>query len=146
MKIQRYLDSSPVFRVMSASETIRKKLNRRLGESELGFLPALILVSLFFEEDRAAQPALLHRTFGTTKGNISHCLAHLEERRMIKRVAHPRDRRISRVVLTPSGATLCAKLIGYFDAIQSEFEIAFSPGDARQFLDGLAKLSRLGAL
>lgn len=122
MKIEAYLDQSPLFVVSRAARRFEIHLAQLLKEEQVSFLEALVLVSILFEEPKAVSPSRLAETFSTTRGNISHCVSSLEAKGMLLRKIDPQDARAFCLSLKPQGRKLGMQLIRTFDHLQKIFE------------------------
>jgi DNA-binding MarR family transcriptional regulator len=78
MRIEAFLRESPLFAVTSTARHFESLTTRVLEEVDLRFLEALVLAAIFFEVPRPVRPSSLAETFGTTRGNVSHCVSSLE--------------------------------------------------------------------
>ena len=83
MRIDVFLRESPMFAVSRASRRFESLAVRALAADKLNFLEGLIVAALFFEAPGAVKPSQLAETFGTTRGNISHCISSLEAKELL---------------------------------------------------------------
>jgi DNA-binding MarR family transcriptional regulator len=98
-------------------------LTTRLLEADgLNFVEALILSTLFFESPAAVKPSQLAEAFGTTRGNVSHCISSLEAKGFVQRKIDPEDARAYHLALKPPGRRTAVRVIGALDKVQREFE------------------------
>jgi DNA-binding MarR family transcriptional regulator len=95
---------------------------RLLEADDLNFLEALILSALFFESPTAVKPSHLAETFGTTRGNVSHCISSLEAKNLVQRKIDPEDARAYHLTLKPQGRKTAVRVIGALDKLQRAFE------------------------
>ena len=95
---------------------------RLLEADDLNFLEALILATLFFESPTAVKPSHLAETFGTTRGNVSHCISSLEAKNLVQRKIDPEDARAYHLTLKPQGRRTAVRVIGALDKVQRAFE------------------------
>ncbi|WP_255484216.1 MarR family transcriptional regulator [Granulicella sp. 5B5] len=93
-----------------------------LQTDDLNFLEALILATLFFESPAPVKPSQLAETFGTTRGNVSHCVSSLEARGLVQRKIDPNDARAYHLALKPLGRKTAIRVIGALDKVQRSFE------------------------
>ena len=93
-----------------------------LKADDLNFFEALILATLFFESPIPVKPSQLAETFGTTRGNVSHCISSLEARGLVQRRIDPNDARAYHLALKPLGKKTAVRVIGTLDRVQREFE------------------------
>ena len=103
MRIETFLEQSPIFCVTLAARRFDALTARLLEADGLNFLEALILAALFFESQAAVKPSQLAETFGTTRGD-------------------PEDARAYHLALKPFGKKAAMRGIGALDKVQREFE------------------------
>ena len=92
MRIETFLKESPMFCVTLAARRFDMLATRLLRTDGLNFLEALVLATLFFEAPRVVKPSQLAAIFGTTRGNVSHCVSSLEAKGLVQRRIDPRMR------------------------------------------------------
>lgn len=124
MRIETFLKQSPMFCVAFAARRFDILTTRLLETDGLNFLEALILCTLFFEVPAAVKPSELAQTFGTTRGNVSHCVSSLEAKGLVQRKIDPEDGRAFHLALKPQGRKTAIRVIGALDKVQREFEDA----------------------
>ena len=108
MRIATFLDQSPMFAVNRAARRFDALAARTLETDGLTFLEGLVLAAVFFEAPRAIKPSHLAETFGTTRGNVSHCVSSLEAKGLLSRKIDPEDARAYQLLLRPPGkCSLC---------------------------------------
>ena len=78
MRINAFLHESPMFAVSRAARRFEALAGRALGRRRSELLEGLVLAALFFEAPGMVKPSQLAETFGTTRGNVSHCVSSLE--------------------------------------------------------------------
>jgi DNA-binding MarR family transcriptional regulator len=122
VRIQAFLKESPLFQVNRAARACDIHLARILKGREMGFIEALVLVAVFFEEPRPVQPSRLAETLATTRANISHCVSSLEAREMVRRRIDPADARAFHLQLRPQGRKAAIEVIRTFDHMQRQLE------------------------
>lgn len=122
MRIEVFLEQSPVFCITTAARRFDVLTNRLLRADGLNFLEALILSTLFFESHGVVKPSGLAETLGTTRGNVSHCLSSLEGKGLIVRRIDPKDARAYHLALKPQGKKAAVRVIGALDKLQRELE------------------------
>src|SRR5271168_1477774 len=124
MRIQKFLDSSPLFNLSLAYDEIIGDFQVRLAKEEVHLLQALILTGLFFEE-KPVRPTELAKTFSAAKSNMSHALRALERKGLVERkTATEEDARAYFFSLTKEGKKKVPKLIKIFDSTQDQIENA----------------------
>jgi DNA-binding MarR family transcriptional regulator len=122
MRIETFLEQSPMFCVTLAARRFDALTARLLEADGLNFLEALILATLFFESSAAVKPSQLAETFGTTRGNVSHCISSLEAKGLVQRKIDPEDARAYHLALKPFGKKAAMRVIGALDKVQRGFE------------------------
>ena len=122
MRIDAFLDASPMFTINRAARRFDSLAARVLASDGLGFLEGLVLAAIFFDETEFAKPSQLADTFGTTRGNVSHCISSLEAKGFIQRMIDPTDARSYLLALKPQGKKCALREIKAFDRLQAEFE------------------------
>src|ERR1700744_206149 len=122
MRIETFLKQSPMFCVSLAARRFDALTTRLLQADDLNFLEALILAALFFESPAAGKPSKLADTFGSTRGNVSHCISSLEAKGLVQRKIDPEDARAYHLALKPPGRKAAVRVIGALDKLQRMFE------------------------
>lgn len=122
MRIDTFLKESPMFCVTLAARRFDTLATRLLQADGLNFLEALILSTLFFESPGVVRPSELATTFGTTRGNVSHCVSSLEAKGFVQRKIDPEDARAYQLALKPQGKKAAIRVIGALDKLQRDFE------------------------
>ena len=100
------------------------------------------MAALFFEAPRSVKPSQLAETFGTTRGNISHCVSSLEARGYLQRKIDPEDARAYLLSLLPQGKKCALRVIAAFDGLQKEFEKETGKAALGEMLRTLRKLEK----
>lgn len=121
MRIESFLEQSPVFQVSRIARRMESSLNAALKQEELTFSESLMLAAIFLEKKRV-RPSELARTFETTRGNISHAVSSLEAKRLVRRRIDPDDARGFLLDLEPAGRRKAARVAGILDRMQSGIE------------------------
>jgi DNA-binding MarR family transcriptional regulator len=146
MRIDAFLRESPMFAVSRAARRFEALAVRALAADSLNFLEGLTLAALFFEAPRAVKPSQLAETFGTTRGNVSHCISSLEAKGLLQRKIDPGDARAYQLALKPHGKRAALRVIAAFDTLQKELENEIGKAALGEMLKGLRKLeARAGA-
>ena len=89
------------------------------------------------------KPSQLAETFGTTRGNVSHCVSSLEAKGLLLRKIDPEDARAYQLTLKPQGKKCAVRVIGAFDKLQREFEQEIGKTALGEMLKSLRKLEAL---
>src|ERR1035438_9213688 len=122
MRIDAFLNESPMFAVNRAARRFESLTTQVLAGDSLGFLEGLVLAAMFFEAPLLVKPSQLAETFATTRGNVSHCVSSLEAKGLLQRKIDPADARAYLLTLKPQGKKCALRVIGAFDRLQKEFE------------------------
>lgn len=111
-----------MFAVTRASRRFEAIASSVLAGDNLSFFEGLTLAALFFEAPLPVKPSQLAETFGTTRGNVSHCISSLEAKGLLQRKINPEDARVFLLSLKPQGKRAALRVIAAFDKLQKEFE------------------------
>lgn len=151
MRIESFLQQSPVFQISRAARRTEAALNAILREEGLTFFESLVLAAIFFEK-RGVKPSALAETFQTTRGNISHCVSSLEAKALVRRRIDPADARALQIVLLPAGRKRAVRVAAILDRMQRRFEETIGMtrletmleqmGEVEQMCSDLARLSK----
>jgi DNA-binding MarR family transcriptional regulator len=145
MRIDAFLNESPMFAVNRAARRFESLAGQALGADSLNFLEGMVLAAMFFEAPRRVMPSQLAETFGTTRGNVSHCISSLEAKGLLQRKIDPEDARAYQLTLKPQGKKCAVRVIGVFDKLQKEFEREVGKTALGEMLKNLRKLEALCA-
>jgi len=143
MRIDAFLEESPMFAVNHAARRFESLAGNALSADHLNFLEGMILAAMFFESPAAVKPSQLAEAFGTTRGNVSHCLSSLEAMGHLQRKINPEDARAYQLTLKPQGKKCAVRVIGVFDKLQRAFEKEIGKTALSETLMALRKLEAL---
>jgi DNA-binding MarR family transcriptional regulator len=143
MRIDAFLEESPMFAVNHAARRFESLAIHALAADNLNFLEGMILAAMFFESPAAVKPSQLAEAFGTTRGNVSHCLSSLEAMGHLQRKIDPEDARAYQLTLKPQGKKCAVRVIGVFDKLQRAFEKEIGKTALSETLRALRKLEAL---
>ena len=132
-----------MFAVNRAARRFESLTTKVLAGDSLGFLEGLVLAAIFFEAPQPVTPSQLAETFGTTRGNVSHCVSSLEAKGLLQRRIDPNDARAFHLTLKPQGKRCALRVIGIFDKLQKDFEDEIGKAPLREMLKALRKLEAL---
>jgi DNA-binding MarR family transcriptional regulator len=132
-----------MFAVNRAARRFEILTTQVLAADELSFIEGLVLAALFFEAPQPVKPSHLAEAFGTTRGNISHCVSSLEAAGLIQRKIDPQDARAYLLTLKPQGKKCAMRVIGAFDKLQKEFEDELGKAALGDMLKSLRKLEAI---
>jgi DNA-binding MarR family transcriptional regulator len=145
MRIDAFLRESPMFAVNRAARRFESLTTQVLAGDDLGFLEGLVLAAVFFEAPGVIKPSQLAETFGTTRGNVSHCVSSLEAKGLLQRKIDPEDARAYLLTLKPQGKRCALRVIAAFDKLQKEFEEEIGKTALSEMLKAIRKLeARVG--
>ena len=114
-----------------------------LAGDGLSFLEGLVLAAMFFEAPLPVRPSELAETFGTTRGNVSHCVSSLEAKGLLQRKIDPEDARAYQLTLKPQGRRCAVRVIGAFDKLQAKFEREIGKTALGEMLKSLRRIEAL---
>jgi DNA-binding MarR family transcriptional regulator len=140
LRIDAFLHESPMFAVSRAARRFEALAGRALAGDRLSFLEGLTLAALFFEAPKPVKPSQLAETFGTSRGNVSHCISSLEAKGMLQRKIDSEDARAYQLALKPQGRKSALRVIAALDKLQKEFEGEIGKTMLAETLKSLRKL------
>jgi len=143
MRIDVFLHESPMFAINRAARRFDSVAAQALASDGLGFLEGLVLAAIFFDAPESARPSQLAETFGTTRGNVSHCISSLEAKGFLHRMIDPADARSYLLALTPPGKRCALRVIRAFDRLQAGFEKEIGKSALGETLKIIRKLEAL---
>ena len=143
MRIDAFLCESPMFAVNRAARRFDVLAAEALREDELSFLEGLTLAAVFFEAPKTIKPSQLAEAFGTTRGNVSHCVSSLEAKGLLQRKIDPEDARAYQLALKPQGKRCALRVIAALDKLQRDFELEIGKSPLAEMLRTLRQLERL---
>ena len=132
-----------MFAVNRAARRFESLASQVFAQDSLNFLEGLVLAALFFEAEHPVMPSQLAETFGTTRGNVSHCVSSLEAKGLLQRKIDPEDARAFLLTLKPQGKKCAVRVIGAFDKLQREFEQETGKTALGEMLKNLRRLEAL---
>jgi DNA-binding MarR family transcriptional regulator len=121
MRIESFLEQSPVFQASRVARRMESSLNALLKAEGLTLSESLMLTAIFLEKKRV-RPSELAATFETTRGNVSHTISSLEAKLLVRRRIDPEDARGFLLELEPAGRRRAARAAGILDRLQAQFE------------------------
>ncbi len=131
-----------MFAVNRAARRFEALAAEALAEDGLSFLEGLTLAAVFFEAPKAIKPSQLAEAFGTTRGNVSHCVSSLEAKGLLQRRIDPDDARAYQLALKPLGKKCALRVIAALDKLQREFETEIGKAALGEMLRTLRRLER----
>jgi DNA-binding MarR family transcriptional regulator len=143
MRIDVFLHESPMFAINRAARRFDSVAAQALASDGRGFLDGLVLAAIFFDAPESARPSQLAETFGTTRGNVSHCISSLEAKGLLQRRIDPSDARSYLLALKPPGKRCALRVIRVFDRLQAAFEKEIGKSALGETLKIIRKLEAL---
>jgi DNA-binding MarR family transcriptional regulator len=140
MRIDAFLRESPMFAVNRAARRFDSLAAEVLRDDGLSFLEGLTLAAVFFEAPKTIKPSQLADAFGTTRGNVSHCVSSLEAKGLLQRKIDPEDARAYQLALKPQGKRCAVRVIAALDKLQREFEVEAGKAALGEMLKTLRRL------
>jgi len=140
MRIDAFLRESPMFAVNRAARRFDALAADVLRGDGLSFLEGLTLAAVFFEAPKSIKPSQLAEAFGTTRGNVSHCVSSLEAKGLLQRRIDSEDARAYQLALKPQGKRCALRVIAALDKLQREFEAEIGKSALGEMLRTLRKL------
>jgi DNA-binding MarR family transcriptional regulator len=122
MRIEAFLQQSPIFQASRIARKMDASLNLVLQDEGVTAFEALVLAAIFFEKRGAIKPSALAEAFETTRGNVSHCISSLEAKGLVQRRIDPEDARAVQLVLRGQGKKRAVRVVGILDRMQRRFE------------------------
>ena len=132
-----------MFAINRAARRFESLATQVFATDGLSFLEGLVLAAMFFEGPRPVKPSQLADTFGTTRGNVSHCISSLEAKGLLQRKIDPEDARAYQLTLKPEGKKCALRVISAFDKSQKEFEEEVGKTVLSDTLKAIRKLEAL---
>ncbi len=132
-----------MFAVNRTSRRIESLAAQVFAADSLSFLEGLIVAAMFFEAASPVKPSELAEAFGTTRGNVSHCISSLETKGLLQRKIDPEDARAYQLTLKPLGKKCAVRVIGSFDKLQRMLEQEIGKSILGEMLKNLRRLEAL---
>jgi DNA-binding MarR family transcriptional regulator len=132
MKIETFLEQSPLFTVNWATRKFESHVTRLLADKNLNFLEALILVSILFEEPKRVSPS-----------QLAMVVSSLEASGLLARRIDPDDARGYQLFLKPQGRKTAMQVIRTFDRMQTTFEQTVGAAQLQTAIDVIRRVERV---
>ena len=145
MRIQTFLEQSPVFQTGRVARKLDASLTLALAPEQVTPFEALVLAAIFFEKRTDVKPSALAEAFETTRGNISHSISALESRGLVARRIDPDDARAVRLSVTPLGRRRAVRIAAILDRIQRRLETDIGPAVLTTMLQQLNTVEQISA-
>jgi DNA-binding MarR family transcriptional regulator len=121
MKFNSFRERSLIMGVVLAAQSLQAWARKSFkDESDLSFLGCLILIALYFEEEkRGIGPSRLAHTLGFSRSRTSQEISALTARGYIRRSINGQNARAVNVALTAGGERKASELIREFSRLQN---------------------------
>lgn len=133
MKIDQYLESSPLFLLHSMRTQIERAMLPIFQAEEVNFSESLILITLLFDGKGMINPTQLVNSLHMAKAAVSQSLSKLESMKLIKRKLDSRDARKYGLELTVGGKKKANTLVKFFEEVENKIEEQLSSLEVSQF-------------
>jgi DNA-binding MarR family transcriptional regulator len=133
MKLSKYIDASPYFKLLEAYEKLNRVIQGRLDEHGLSILQSLIVIGIYIEKESLLTPKDFYGLVRSSRGNISQAITKLEKMGLLQRKLDQRDARSYNLKITEKGKRIAPNLIKIFDVIQRNFEKRFNQNQVNEF-------------
>jgi DNA-binding MarR family transcriptional regulator len=143
MKIENFLDNSPIFLLVESYNSLQKKMREVLKKEELNVLQSFILMAILLEKNSHIYPTNLVKSFKTSKGHISQAISQLESFKFVERKVCSEDARRYSILLTNKGKKKGNNLIKIFDKMQNDWENKLGMEELKSTLSQMKKLNSL---
>ncbi len=138
------LDAPPWSRVegtlMSTARAVRRAYDRRLADVGVNLTEASVLAHL--GDGGPMTQVQLARRIGTSRARVGVHIDSLQGKGAVERQAHPTDRRVWVVHLTPGGEQLWAATIAVDRDVRSYLRAGTTAAEREQLDDLLARIQR----
>lgn len=118
-----------MFSLLHAGRVVEERLEAALADAELS-LPKYTVLTFLAASDEPLTLSDIAERMKCVRSNITQLVDRLEADGLVKRVDHPKDRRVVHAALTPLGRERQTRGAARVDAMQREFAAALSDGDA----------------
>ena len=143
MRIEVFLQQSPIVQTSRIARRMEAYLNVLLKNEDVTGFEALVLASIFLERSGEIKPSALAQAFETTRSNVSHCISSLESRGLVQRKIDPEDARAVRLVLRPQGKRCAARVVGILDRLQRRLEDGIGAGKLEAMMRQMFEVEEL---
>jgi DNA-binding MarR family transcriptional regulator len=126
MKFKAFRERSLIMGVVLAAQSLQSWTRRNFqDESGLSFLGCLILIALYFEEEKGGiGPSRLAHTLGFSRSRVSQELSALSRSGYIRRSICAASARAVNVTLSTAGERKATELVRAFSRLQSAVDVA----------------------
>jgi len=118
--------------------TLYERLDRALAPFDLSTPQYIVIVLL--ANDVASKSSDICKTVAHDPGAMTRVLDRLEEKKLVRRVPDPNDRRALKLELTPEGRALYPKVVAVAVGMINELLEGFSKTEVRQMENFLKRI------
>lgn len=140
MKIQNYINSSPLFATLSASQRVVRIFRKEFDD--LNHLQAIVLVALYFDRGKIITPSQLVEALQVSPASISQAITALQKKKLVRRETVLSDARKFSLLVTALGVQRVQRLIKAFDVVQRKLEVHLGQNKTRQIAEDIGELCR----
>lgn len=140
MKIQRYLEKSPIAPILRLAREIEERLTRDLSKLGISIWGAHICVALFFEK-RECGISELSKVFQIRRARMSQLLKELEAQGLLERYNPSGNARMKLLRLTSKGERASLKIIEVFDRVDRDLDRELGPRKSEEIARALTTVS-----
>ncbi len=101
-----------------------------------------LVLGILLDADEPIPPGLISERLIVTRATVTGLLDSLEKRRMLRRRAHPGDRRMVLVELTDLGRSSCVQFRKVLHRAEAEWMSALSSAERRRLVGLLARMQK----
>ena len=145
MRIESFLQQSPIFQANRIARRMDASMNLALAEEGLSVFESLVLAAIFFEKRGEIKPSALAEAFQMTRGNVSHCISSLEAKGLVQRQIDSEDARAVQLVLRSQGRKRAVRVVGILDRMQRRFEDGIGAAKLEIMLEQMGAVEELCA-
>ena len=127
-------------RLMRISNDIQEGLEQSLQPYGLSLGRFTLLITLLREDGHRLKPSALAERAGVTRATVTGLLDGLEARGVVRRTAHPEDRRSLLVELTPEGLLFMTEMLPEHTERVAQLMSAVDDKDTQELLRILEKI------
>ena len=143
MKIDQYLNSSPIFLLHGMRGQIERAMLPIFQGEGVNFSEALILITLLFDSKGGINPSQLVNSLNMSKAAVSQSLSKLESLGLIKRSLDNRDARKYGLELTTKGKKKANVLVKFFESVENKIEERLSFLELSEFTSQIQGIERV---
>jgi DNA-binding MarR family transcriptional regulator len=129
-------------RMLTCTTLIESEIRRRLRERFDVTLPRFDLMAQLEKAPEGMTLGALSQRMMVSNGNITGLVERLADQGLVAREAHPTDRRVAYVRLTPAGRTRFLEMAAVHAGWTAEFYGTLTPGELRETMRLLGRVKQ----